>query len=72
MHGLPNAADGCYGIDLVMAEFYKKYFCPEIDKKGIIIKLNAEINRIASQVRVYGEADKTLFNNFSQDQLIIQ
>jgi hypothetical protein len=65
-----GAADGYYGIGLVMAGFYKKSFCFEISEKGRnTIKLNAEVNRVASQVTVYGEAVKTLFNNFSQDQM---
>lgn len=65
-----GAADGYYGIGLVMAGFYKKSFCFEISEKGQnTIKLNAEVNRVASQITVYGEADETLFNNFSQDQI---
>lgn len=65
-----GAADGYYGIGLVMAGFYKKSFCFEISEKGQnTIKLNAELNRVTSQVTVHGEADKTLFNNFSQDEI---
>jgi len=65
-----GAADGYYGIGLVMAGFYKKSFCFEISEKGReTIKRNAEVNGVASEVEVFGEADETLASKLSQESI---
>ncbi len=63
-----GAADGYYGIGLVMAGFYKKSFCFEISEKGRqTIKENARVNGVSEKVEVFGAADHTLVQQLSQE-----
>jgi len=62
-----GAADGYYGIGLVMAGLYKKSFCFEISDKGRqTILENARLNRVSEKVEVFGAADNTLVNQLPQ------
>lgn len=62
-----GAADGYYGIGLVMAEFFKKSFCFEISEKGRqTIKENAKVNGVSERVEVFGAADHTLAQQLPQ------
>lgn len=63
-----GAADGYYGIGLVMAGHYKKSYCFEISEKGRkTIKKNADINGVSEMVEVFGEANHLLCKNLPQD-----
>ena len=63
-----GAADGYYGIGLVMAGFYKKSFCFEISEKGrLTIKNNAEVNGVSEKVQVFGAADQALAQHLPQE-----
>ena len=63
-----GAADGYYGIGLVMAGFYKKSFCFEISEKGrLTIKNNAEVNGVSDKVQVFGAADQALAQHLPQE-----
>lgn len=62
-----GAADGYYGIGLVMAGFFKKSFCFEISEKGRqTIKENAKVNGVSERVEVFGAADHTLAQQLPQ------
>lgn len=65
-----GAADGYYGIGLLVNNHYDKSYCFEISKRGqLTIAKNAELNLVSQKVTIYGKAEQDFFKLLSPDQL---
>jgi hypothetical protein len=65
-----GAADGYYGIGVLVNNLFDKSYCFEISEKGReIIKRNAETNGLSTRVVINGIADKCFYNHLSQDEI---
>jgi hypothetical protein len=65
-----GAADGYYGVGLVMANFYQQSFCFEITQKGReTIAQNAITNSVSERVTILGDAREIQSVNLAQSYL---
>lgn len=65
-----GAADGYYGIGLLVNKHYDKSYCFEISKKGqSTIAKNAELNLVSQKVIIHGKAEQDFFRLLPADQL---
>ena len=66
-----GAADGYYGIGVLVAGLFEKSYCFEISELGrAVIAQNAEINGFKEKVIVFGEADKKFYRQIDHHDLI--
>jgi hypothetical protein len=65
-----GAADGYYGIGVLVSKHFDQSYCFEISKKGqAVIAKNAELNYVANKLRIYGKAEKDFYKNLPADKL---
>ena len=65
-----GAADGYYGVGLVVAEFFQNSICYEIAQKGQeAIRKNALLNNVSERVTIRGAVEKEFYKDFSGDEL---
>lgn len=65
-----GAADGYYGIGVLINNLFKKSFCFEISENGRrVIKQNAENNSVSHRVEIRGIAEKDFYKQIPTDIL---
>jgi len=65
-----GAADGYYGVGLLVNNIFKKSYCFEISEKGQeIIKKNSRLNNVADRVVIKGEARKDFYKDIPLEDL---
>ncbi len=65
-----GAADGYYGIGVLVSKHFNQSYCFEISKKGqAVIAKNAELNSVTSQLSIHGKAEKDFLKNIPANQL---
>lgn len=65
-----GAADGYYGLGVVVGKLFSKSHCFEINKKGQDVIANSAIeNGISSHVTIHGAANSDFLDRFSDDDL---
>ncbi len=65
-----GAADGYYGIGVLVNNHYENSYCFEISNKGQeVILQNAELNSVANKIGIFGKADKDFVNYLPKNQL---
>ena len=65
-----GAADGYYGVGVVVGKLVEKSYCYEITEAGkSVIRKNADLNMVSSQVIVRGEATKQIASEIPQSEL---
>ena len=65
-----GAADGYYGIGVVLNHFFERAFCYESSKKGReIISKTAYINGVSSSIFIRGTATGDFYRDFDQEIL---
>ena len=63
-----GAADGYYGIGVIVAGLFKKSWCYEISQLGRdAIKANAHLNSVSNQIVIKGKADSGFADEFSDE-----
>jgi hypothetical protein len=66
-----GAADGYYGVGVLVNNLFKKSYCYEITEAGRdVIAKNASLNNVSDQVVIRGEATKNLANEIPKSDLI--
>ena len=66
-----GAADGYYGVGVLINNLFKKSYCYEITEAGRnVIAKNASLNNVLDQVVIRGEATKNLANEIPKSDLI--
>lgn len=59
-----GAADGYYGVGVIVGKLFEKSWCYEISEKGqATIRANGELNNVSHRIAIRGKAD----NNFSKE-----
>jgi len=65
-----GAADGYYGIGVLVNKHFDSSYCFELSEKGQeVIRRNAELNSVSSKLKVYGKAEKDFFKHLPAEQL---
>ena len=65
-----GAADGYYGIGVIVGKLFKKSHCFELSTKGQdVIKKSAEENGVRDNIFVHGVANEGFLDQFSNDEL---
>jgi hypothetical protein len=65
-----GAADGYYGIGVVVGKIFKKSYCFEISEKGReTIDKNAKLKDVSSQIVIKGAADSLFYNDISEEDI---
>ena len=65
-----GAADGYYGIGVLINKHYDQSYCFEMSKKGqLTIAKNAKLNLVNNKVIIHGKAEKDFFKLLSTGQL---
>jgi len=65
-----GAADGYYGVGVLINKNFDQSYCFEMSKKGqLTIAKNAELNLVRQNVVIHGKAEKDFFKLLSRDQL---
>lgn len=65
-----GAADGYYGIGVLVNNHFDRSYCFELSEKGQeVIRRNAELNSVSNKLKVYGKAEKDFFKHLPIDQL---
>lgn len=65
-----GAADGYYGIGVLINKHYDQSYCFEMSKKGqLTIAKNAKLNLVNNKVIIHGKAEKDFFKLLSPGQL---
>lgn len=66
-----GAADGYYGIGVLINEMFEKSYCFELSTKGQnVIRQNSVLNGVADKVEVRGIAKKDFYKELSSDELL--
>ena len=64
-----GAADGYYGVGVIVGKFFKKSFCYEISEQGQkTIEANAKINDVTAKIEIRGKAVSNFYKDFSQNE----
>ncbi len=64
-----GAADGYYGIGVLVSNLFEKSYCYEISQQGQdTIKKNAELNNVSNRIVIRSKADKEFEKEFSQEE----
>lgn len=64
-----GAADGYYGIGVIVGKIFEKSWCYEVSEQGQhIIRVNAQLNNVSDQIVIRGKAGSTIHNDFSEDE----
>jgi hypothetical protein len=67
-----GAADGYYGVGVIVGNLFEKSWCYEISEEGQqTIKKNAELNKVSHRVEVRGKADLNFEKEFSSAEASI-
>jgi Methyltransferase FkbM domain len=65
-----GAADGYYGIGVLVAKLFKKSYCFELTEKGReVIVQNAMLNDLSESIQIFGGADKNFYEQIPADDL---
>lgn len=65
-----GAADGYYGVGVLVNQLFKKSYCYEITEHGrAVIEKNATINGLLDKVVIRGEATKNIAHEIPHDEL---
>jgi len=65
-----GAADGYYGLGVLIGELFEKSYCFEITEKGReVIARNAALNTLQDRVTILGEAKPDFFKQVAADDL---
>lgn len=65
-----GAADGYYGIGVLINNLFEKSYCFEISERGQeVIRNNALLNNVSDRVEVRGIANNNFYNQISADDL---
>ncbi len=65
-----GAADGYYGIGVIVSKIFKKSYCFEISDKGReVIQNNALLNSVSDNVVIYGIADKKFHEKINPENI---
>ena len=65
-----GAADGYYGIGVLVNKHFDRSYCFEISKQGqAVIAKNADLNAVGNQLEIYGKAEQDFFKHLPADQL---
>ena len=65
-----GAADGYYGIGVLVNNLFEKSICYEINEKGrVIIKENAHINKVSKKIEIRGVAKNNFYNELDKNIL---
>ena len=65
-----GAADGYYGIGVLVNNHFDSSYCFELSEKGQeVIRRNAELNAVSSKLTVYGKAERDFFKHLPANQL---
>jgi len=65
-----GAADGYYGVGVVVGKLFEKSYCYEITEAGrSVIRKNADRNMVSSQVIVRGEATREIATEIPRDEI---
>lgn len=65
-----GAADGYYGIGVLLSNLFEKSYCFEISEKGQeVIRHNALLNQVSDRIEIHGIADANFYKQLSQDEL---
>jgi hypothetical protein len=63
-----GAADGYYGIGVLVSNLFEKSYCYEVSQQGQkVIQKNAELNMVSHRIVVRGEASDKFERDFSED-----
>lgn len=63
-----GAADGYYGIGVIVGNLFEKSWCYEISEQGRnTIRTNASLNNVSNRVVIRGKADKEFNKAFSEE-----
>ena len=65
-----GAADGYYGIGVLVGKMFEKSYCYEISLDGQkIIEENAKLNNVFDDVKIRGIADKGFYKDLQCDEI---
>jgi hypothetical protein len=65
-----GAADGYYGVGVLINDMFDKSYCYETSEKGRdVIKQNAALNNVADRIEIRRKAEKTFYKDFTPDEL---
>ena len=65
-----GAADGYYGIGVLVNQLFEKSYCFELSEKGRkIIKRNATLNNVIERIFIKGEAKNDFFKDIPNEDL---
>lgn len=65
-----GAADGYYGIGVLLSNLFEKSYCFEISEKGQeVIKNNALLNQVSDRIEIHGIADANFYKQLAQNDL---
>lgn len=65
-----GAADGYYGIGVLVGEIFKKSYCFELTEAGqSVIEINAKLNDVADRLVIKGAANKKFYTEIPQSDL---
>jgi len=65
-----GAADGYYGIGVLINKLFEKSYCFEISEKGRrVIESNAKLNNVMDRVEIFGIAEKVFYKEIPSDRI---
>jgi hypothetical protein len=65
-----GAADGYYGIGVLVNKHFDRSYCFELSKKGQeVIRRNADLNAVSNKITIYGRAERDFFKLLPVDHL---
>lgn len=65
-----GAANGYYGIGVLVSNHYDRSYCFEMSEIGReVIGKNAELNAVSNKLKIYGVAEKDFFKSLPLEQL---
>jgi hypothetical protein len=65
-----GAADGYYGVGVLVNDLFKKSYCFEISKKGQeVIRKNAALNKVADRLIIKGMARKDFYREIQANEI---
>jgi len=63
-----GAADGYYGIGVLVNNMFAKSYCYELTERGQqVIQQNAQLNNVVDRVIIRGKADKTFYQDIPEE-----
>jgi hypothetical protein len=63
-----GAADGYYGIGVLVGRLFEKSICYELSESGRkAIEVNAEVNGVSNQIKIHGVAEKAFYEDYPPD-----